>query len=105
NNKILFHSVPYLERDPESLEWDQYNLLGSAASLGCVRLSVADSKWIYDNCKKGTKVVVYDDKEDVGELGKPKVKKIDPNSKNRGWDPTDINPLNPWLMEKTAKLN
>ncbi|MCR5108662.1 MAG: L,D-transpeptidase [Lachnospiraceae bacterium] len=99
NNKILFHSVPYLAKNPGTLEWDQYNLLGNAASLGCVRLSVADAKWIYDNCKKGTSVVVYDDPVNVGELGKPESIMIDPASANRGWDPTDINPMNPWLVE------
>ncbi len=97
NNKILFHSVPYLAMNPATLEWDQYNLLGTPASLGCVRLSVADSKWIYDNCKKGTRVVDYDDIYSPGDLGKPASTIIDPSSVNRGWDPTDVNPFNPWL--------
>ena len=39
NNRILFHSVPYVQASPDTLEWDQYNLLGENASLGCVRLS------------------------------------------------------------------
>ncbi|MGN1171728.1 MAG: L,D-transpeptidase, partial [Lachnospiraceae bacterium] len=56
NNHILFHSVPYVSMTPDSLEWEQYNLLGETASLGCVRLAVADAKWIYDNCGPGTKV-------------------------------------------------
>ena len=46
---ILFHSVPYYSRDPSDLEYEEYNLLGTHASLGCVRLSVEDAKWIYDN--------------------------------------------------------
>ena len=50
NGKILFHSVPYTETSPDTLEWEEYNLLGENASLGCVRLSVMDAKWIYDNC-------------------------------------------------------
>ena len=50
---------------------EQFNLLGEAASLGCVRLTCADAKWIYENCKAGTEVVVYDDKENPGPLGKP----------------------------------
>ncbi len=103
NNKILFHSVPYLAKNPGTLEWDQYNLLGNPASLGCVRLAVADAKWIYDNCKRGTRVVVYDDINNVGELGKPASIFIDPSSMNRGWDPTDLNPLNPWLIEAMAQ--
>ena len=46
NKRILFHSVPYVFMTPDSLEWEQYNLLGETASLGCVRLAVADAKWI-----------------------------------------------------------
>ena len=97
NGPILFHSVPYIEKSPDTLEWDQYNLLGENASLGCVRLAVADVKWIYDNCKVGTTVVVYSDSEIVGGVTKPAAIKIDENSPYRGWDPTDINPENPWL--------
>ncbi len=98
NRGIMFHSVPYYSRSTDRLEYDQYNLLGQKASLGCVRLSVADAKWIYDFCRKGTRVVVYDDLTTPGELGKPASIPIDPASPFRGWDPTDINPLNPWLV-------
>lgn len=97
NGNILFHSVPYIEASPDSLEWEEYNKLGESASLGCVRLSVEDVKWIYDNCKPGTKVVVYSDYEEAGELGKPTAVKIDADSPCRAWDPTDTSPLSPWL--------
>lgn len=96
NNKILFHSVPYLETRGDSLEWDQFNLLGSNASLGCVRMAVIDVKWIYENCKKGTKVVVYSDEQSPGPLGKPEPIKIPIDSPYRDWDPTDPDPINPW---------
>ncbi|MDM8125551.1 L,D-transpeptidase family protein, partial [Mediterraneibacter glycyrrhizinilyticus] len=33
--------------------------LGMALSHGCVRLSIANAKWIYDNIPSGTTVVVY----------------------------------------------
>ena len=33
--------------------------LGMALSHGCVRLSIANAKWIYDNIPRGTTVVVY----------------------------------------------
>lgn len=98
NGQIMFHSVPYITTAKDSLEWDQYNLLGERASLGCIRLCVGDAKWIYDNCKKGTKVIVYSDKSTPGPLGKPKVDKIPEKSPNRNWDPTDLTPENPWLV-------
>lgn len=99
NNKILFHSVPYAEASPDTLEWEEYNKLGESASLGCVRLSTADSKWIYDNCKPGTTVVVYADSEEVCELEIPAPIKIEEDSPYKNWDPTDPNINNPWLAE------
>lgn len=97
NGKILFHSVPYIEESPDTLEWEEYNLLGENASLGCVRLTAEDAKWIYDNCKPGTKVVVYSDAEEAGELGKPAAAKIEEDSPYRMWDPTDVSAGNPWF--------
>ncbi|MBR1477096.1 MAG: L,D-transpeptidase [Lachnospiraceae bacterium] len=96
NNRIMFHSVPYYSKREDNLEYEQYNLLGENASLGCVRLAVADAKWIYDNCRKGTKVVVYENEEDYGEPGKPAPIRIDVDSPFRGWDPTDPIEINPW---------
>lgn len=95
---ILFHSVPYLSASPDSLAAAEYNKLGEAASHGCVRLAAADAKWIFDNCKKGTEIVVYDDAENPGPLGKPASLKIPVNHPYSSWDPTDITkPNNPWL--------
>ncbi len=93
----LFHSVPYYTRHQNNLEYDEYNLLGTMASMGCVRLSVVDEKWIYDNCPLGTRVVVYNDAEDPGPMGKPGTIAIDPeDALLRGWDPTDPDERNPW---------
>lgn len=100
---ILFHSVPYLEKgNPASLEYWEYDKLGTSASAGCVRLRVIDAKWIYDNCGKGTKVEFYSD-SNPGPLGKPSSKKISSYSDNlRNWDPTDPNPNNPWKDYKES---
>lgn len=100
---ILFHSVPYLEKgNPASLEYWEYDKLGTAASAGCVRLTVKDAKWIYDNCAKGTQVEFYSS-SDVGPLGKPSAKKISSYPDNlRNWDPTDPNEKNPWRNYKES---
>lgn len=90
---ILFHSVPYYSANKNDLETEEYNKLGVAASLGCVRLSVADAKWIYDNCDRGTIVEIYDDAANPGPLGKPAAVKINAGC---GWDPTDPDVNNPW---------
>ena len=82
---VLFHSIPFYKPDPSTLMKGQFERLGSAASHGCVRLSTADAKWIYDHCSLGTEVTVYDSK-DPGPLGKPTAT---PYPKYTGYDPTD----------------
>lgn len=56
---ILFHSILYDERDTDTIRLNSVYALGSKASHGCVRLQPEDAKWIYENCKKGTIVVIY----------------------------------------------
>ncbi|MGN1126428.1 MAG: L,D-transpeptidase family protein [Ruminococcus sp.] len=98
NGEILFHSVPYEKMDkPGSVEVADYNGLGTSISMGCVRLAVADAKWIYDNCPDGTVVRVYEDEKD-GPLGKPASMKIN-TGKSTGWDPTDDNKKNPYYKK------
>ena len=92
---ILFHSVPYEKKDKSTLEWWEYDKLGTKASLGCIRLKVEDAKWIYDNCVPGTKVEFYTS-SNPGPLGKPTAQKITEDEEVRNWDPTDPDPNNPW---------
>lgn len=102
--QILFHSVPYLKNgDKTSLEYWEYDRLGETRSLGCIRLTVIDAKWIYDNCPLGTSVEFYSS-SNPGPLGKPTAKKIsgyDEPFKN--WDPTDPDPNNPWHNQKAIE--
>lgn len=92
----LFHSVCYREKDPSTLMTEEYNMLGSVASRGCVRLQVVDAKWVFDNCPAGTKVTIYDS-PDPGPLGKP-TRMVDfiSEEQDNGWDPTDPRSENPW---------
>lgn len=92
---VLFHSVPYFKKSKSALCTEKYNKLGQQASMGCVRLTVEDAKWIADNCPSGTTVEIYDD-DDPGPLGKPEAAHIDTDSPNKGWDPTDPDVANPW---------
>lgn len=92
---ILFHSVPYTSKDKSTLEYWEYDKLGTKASAGCIRLTVQDAKWIYDNCKPGTQVEFYSD-SNPGPLGKPTAQKISDEESVRGWDPTDPSGENPW---------
>lgn len=89
NGYVLFHSVPYHSKNANDLEWEEFNKLGECASLGCVRLCVADAKWIYDNCKKGTKVIIYSDDEVAGPFGKPAIVRIKEDQDGNNMDPTE----------------
>ena len=90
---FLFHSVPYEEyKNPKSMPAKEYNKLGKDASHGCVRLSLMDAKWVYENISRGTKVTVYRSKT-PGPLGKPEGIKLSKKPKLT-WDPTDTNKKN-----------
>ena len=68
NASIAFHSVIYNSVNTMDMSTSSYYHLGSRASHGCVRLTVADSKWIYDNIGEGTKVLITEDLPDDPEL-------------------------------------
>ncbi|GHU68755.1 hypothetical protein FACS1894184_11490 [Clostridia bacterium] len=56
NSSIAFHSVIYTKAATNALVLSSYTALGTPASHGCIRLLVADAKWIYDNVGAGTVV-------------------------------------------------
>ena len=91
---ILFHSVPYSRMQKDSLKTEEYNKLGTTASMGCVRLAAGDVKWIYDNCPQGTAVHIYD--TDELPVERPEAIPLDPDDPRSCWDPTDPDPENPW---------
>lgn len=95
---VLFHSVWYTgQNNPATLSVSSYNRLGTTASHGCVRLTVAGAKWIYDNVPSGTPVIIYNS-SNPGPLGKPEAIKLPYST---GWDPTDIwYSNNPWNKKK-----
>ena len=66
--EIAFHSVLYRNYDPMQLVESSFKNLGSRASHGCVRLTVPDARWIYENCKAGVEVWIHDDAASDPEL-------------------------------------
>jgi len=82
---VLFHSVPYSAANNRALITKYYNQLGQPVSHGCVRLSVSDAIWIYNNCPPGTSVTIYNS-PDPGPLGRPAPIII---PAGQTWDPTD----------------
>ncbi|MCD8089987.1 MAG: L,D-transpeptidase [Clostridiales bacterium] len=93
---ILFHSAPYFSQNENDLNTENYNMLGEADSLGCIRLTAADAKWIYDNCPVGVSVTIFDGSEADDPLGKPTAIKLGSNAPYPTWDPTDPSEDNPY---------
>ena len=58
NASIAFHSVIYTAVSLDAMKTSSYKALGSRASHGCIRLTVEDAKWIYDNIGEGTVVSI-----------------------------------------------
>ena len=61
NASIAFHSVIYTAVDLDAMKTSSYKALGSRASHGCIRLTVADAKWVYENIGAGTVVSIRED--------------------------------------------
>lgn len=81
-----FHSVLYgASSDDSTLKVSSLNNLGKRASHGCIRLTVADAKWMYDHVEEGIQVWVHEDAAADPELvyairpGKLNTEKMMPN--------------------------
>ena len=61
NSNIAFHSVIYTAVDLDAMKTSSYKALGSRASHGCIRLTVEDAKWVYENIGAGTVVSIRED--------------------------------------------
>ena len=97
---IWFLSVEGNGMSSFNVQPEKYNQLGSPNSTGNVCLSVADAKWIYENCPSGMQVTVYDS-SDPGPLGRGTVVTID--DANQNWDPTDSNAIYAAAFDSQAK--
>lgn len=85
---ILLHSVIYERPDPYTLKAFTYNYLGATKSHGCIRLTTADSRWIYEHCALGTSITVYESPI-PGPFDRPVIKTMIPDTQT--YDPTDAN--------------
>ena len=84
----LFHSVWYYQNgNPNTQSVTQYNNLGKSVSHGCIRLTVADAKWIFDNCN-GCSVRVFYSGE-AAPFDRPVPPPITRIYGDYGHDPTD----------------
>ncbi len=56
---ILFHSLPYTQKDMGALDPVALEQLGAKASHGCVRLRWPDARWIAMHCPDGTQTRIF----------------------------------------------
>ncbi len=103
----LFHSVPIsydalndVELGHRMMFMHKYEDLGRGASDGCVRLTVADAKWVYDNSQGHDTLVWITDREGPTPPAAPAVRWEAPYTDENGfgWDPTDPHPDNPYRL-------
>lgn len=82
---VYFHAIAVGAQSHYALSSSTYNRLGTPASAGCIRMTVADAKWIYDYASKGSTVkIVTGSTAKPGPLGKPATITSKVN-----YDPTD----------------
>lgn len=98
---ILMHSIIYDAPNPFSVWASTYNHMGVARSAGCIRLTTADSKWVYDNCPLGTTVEVYNNPI-PGPYERPVIPQEIPFEQT--WDPTDPNVTEEAKAQATASI-
>lgn len=83
---VYFHAIAVGSQSHYALSSSTYNRLGSPASAGCIRMTVADAKWIYDYASTGSTVKIIKGKASKpGPMGKNAVIK----TKGVSYDPTD----------------
>ena len=56
---ILFHSIPYAQKDMQTIDQKALDELGTKASHGCIRLLWEDARWISEHCPAGTTVKIF----------------------------------------------
>lgn len=84
---VYFHAIAVSSQSHNALSYSTYNRLGTPASAGCVRMTVADAKWLYDYMPTGTPVKIsVGSSSKPGPLGKPATIK---SSYGVNYDPTD----------------
>lgn len=88
NENIAFHSVIYNEVDLNAMNRKSYNLLGSRASHGCIRLLNHDALWIYENIGEGTQVTIVETLPLDQELRKA----LKPKSLSSNWNSAPVTP-------------
>ncbi len=68
DENIAFHSIMYVNYNPDNPNMSTFKHLGSRASHGCIRLHTTDARWVYENITAGTVVTIHNDNNTDKEL-------------------------------------
>ena len=99
-NGLIFHSASYSEKNNKnSLNSDEYNMIGGKSNTPGITLSVADAKWIYEHCSFDSVITIYTDKNERHTLELIKI----PDGIT--WDPTDVTTGSPWVQSRIKSMD
>lgn len=100
---MLFHSPVYEIKNGGYMLVSTYQMLGSSNdSVEGITMTVADSKWIYENCGEGTIVHICMDSQPAYGMTPGELMAIPDGLR---WDPTDPDRENMWVQGKIAFLS
>lgn len=99
-NGLIFHSASYTEKNnKDSLNSDEYNMIGGKTDNPGITLTVADAKWIYEHCSFESVITVYKDDNERHTLELVKI----PGGIT--WDPTDVTKGSPWVQTRIKSMD
>lgn len=98
---ISFHSALYSKNtDKNSLIVEDYNTIGNSVDTSGITLTLADAKWIYENCSFESKIECYTNAdEDVS------ADTLIAIPSGITWDPTDDATGSPWCQTHIDSLS
>lgn len=103
--KIVFHSPDYdTQGDRNSLIAESYKAIGERGTEELsdgITLTVADARWIYENCSFESEIKIYTDKNE--QTGTP-ANRIIPIPEEIKWEPTDTSHGTPWCQTEIEEL-
>lgn len=109
---IFFHSQPYdyfVDPDGKDVPLDKslFNLAGyrslghNTISHGCIRLAMRDAIYLANTVYKGMPVYIFESSKgyDI-----PEAESLPPVDLNTRWDPTDMDPANPYRQREKNNM-
>lgn len=104
SSELLFHSPEYEIQNRNYMNVETYNNIGSSnSSVKGITLTVADAKWIYENCPEETIVnIINNENPDYGSIQADELRDIPDGIR---WDPTDPDKNNKWVTTQIKFLN